>query len=39
MCAGNRKMTFLSHGKPEDFKISVENGNLFFKSVETGKLF
>ncbi len=25
-CARNRKMTFLSHGKPENLKISVENG-------------
>ena len=25
-CAGNRKMAFLSHGKPEKFKIAAENG-------------
>ena len=38
-CAGNRKMTFLSHGKPENLKIFVENGKLFFKPAETGKHF
>ncbi len=37
-CAENRKMTFLSHGKPEKLKISGENGKLFLKTVETGKL-
>ena len=37
-CAGNRKMTFLSHGKPESFKISAENGELFLKTAETGKV-
>ena len=37
-CAGNRKMTFLSHGKPEKLKISAENGKLFLKTAETGKL-
>ena len=38
-CAGNRKMTFLSHGKPENLKIFAENGKLFFKAAETGKHF
>ena len=38
-CAGNRKMTFLSHGKPEKSKICAENGKLFMKTAETGKLF
>ena len=36
--AGNRKMTFLSHRKPEKWKISAENGKLFLKIAETGKL-
>ena len=31
-CDGNRKMTFLSHGKPENLKISAENGKLILKS-------
>ena len=35
-CAGNRKMTFLSHGKPEKFKSAAENGKLFLKKSETG---
>ncbi len=30
-CAGNRKMTFLSHGKPENLKIFAENGKLFLR--------
>ena len=38
-CAGNRKMTFLSHGKPENLKIFAENGKLFFKAAETGNHF
>ncbi len=38
-CIGNWKMTFLSHGKPENLKISAENGKLFLKTAETGKLF
>ena len=38
-CAGNWKMTFLSHGKPENLKISAENGKQILKNVETGKLF
>ncbi len=38
-CVGNRKMTFFSHGKPEKFKIAAENGKLFLKTAETGKLF
>ena len=38
-CAVNRKTTFLSHGKPEKFKIAAENGKLFLKTAETGKLF
>ncbi len=38
-CAGNRKMTFLSDGKPEKFKIAAENGKLFLKIAEIGKLF
>ncbi len=38
-CAGNRKMKFLSHGKPENLKISAENGELIFKTAETGKHF
>ncbi len=36
-CGGNRKMTFLGHGKPENLKISAENGKLSFKTAETGK--
>ena len=36
---GNRKMTFLSHGKLENLKISAENGKQFFKTAETGKHF
>ncbi len=28
-CPGNRKMTFLSHGKPENGKIDAESGMLF----------
>ncbi len=38
-CAGNRKMTFLSHEKPENLKIFAENGKLILKTAETGKLF
>ena len=38
-CVGNRKMTFLSHGKPEKLNISAEKGKLFLKTAETGKLF
>ncbi len=38
-CAGNRKMTFLSHGKLENLKIFAKNGKLFFKPAETGKHF
>ncbi len=38
-CGVNRKMTFLSHGKPENFKISAENGKQILKTAETGKLF
>ncbi len=34
-CAGNRKMTYLSHGKPENLKKSVENGKLFLKTEKT----
>ncbi len=37
-CAGNRKMTFLSRGKPENFKITAENGKLILQTAETGKL-
>ncbi len=38
-CARNRKVIFLSHGKPENFKISAENRKLIFKIAETQKLF
>ena len=38
-CAGNRKIVFLSHGKPEKMKLSAKNGKLFLKTAETGKLF
>ncbi len=38
-CAVNWNMTFLSHGKPEKSKIAAENGKLFLKTAETGKLF
>ncbi len=38
-CAGDREMTFLSHRKPKNLKIFAENGKLFLKTAETGKLF
>ena len=38
-CGGNWKMTFLSHGKPENLRISAENEKLSFKTAETGKQF
>ncbi len=36
---GKRKRPFSSHGKPENFKITAETGNLFLKAAETEKLF
>ena len=36
-CARNHKMTFLSHGKLENFKISAEVGKLCLKTAENWK--
>ena len=36
---GTNSAEFLSDGKPEKFKIAAENGKLFLKTAETGKLF
>ncbi len=38
ICAGNRKMPFLSHGKPEKFENMAETGKHNLKFAETGKV-